>query len=47
MVFDSNMREIIVLYNEDARELIADLCSSRAKFDPLFRKQILKQLSTS
>ncbi len=43
-VFNSNTREIIVPCDENARDLIADLCSEKCKYDFGYRKTIVKRL---
>ncbi len=42
-VFDDNTEDIIVPYNETAREIIADLCSQKAKFDIVYLKEKIEQ----
>ncbi len=41
-VFDENTTDVIVPYNEEAENIINDLCSAKAKFDYSFMKKRIK-----
>lgn len=42
-VFDENTTDVIVPYNKEAEEIIADLCSEKAKFNYVFMKEKIKK----
>ncbi len=41
-VFDENTTDVIVPYNEEAKNIINDLCSAKVKFDYSFMKEKIK-----
>ncbi|MFA7636850.1 MAG: CRISPR-associated helicase Cas3' [Monoglobales bacterium] len=42
-VFDDNTIDVIVPYNKEAEDIIADLCSQKAKFDYVYLKEKINQ----
>ena len=42
-VFDENTTDIIVPYNDEAKEIIADLCSCKAEFDYAYLKRLTER----
>lgn len=42
-VFDENTTDVIVPYNSDAKEIIADLCSLKADFDIMYVRRLLER----